>query len=265
MSLVLTTNCSGSGNDPDVPPNLRPMTAAGEPVDARCTLPTDPTSIYEEDGAVLLVWEFEDDPVYQDAVLPDDGAFLRYREAIRADGGDLVRPIADPPDPKTPAEVEMWRDESFNHDLAQGGQVGSIQPITCLDALLFAHQNARVDQLDQPTEFLASVLRRKRGPRTDLVVVFGAGTETFSPKSVYGFDVVDEYLGRGWSYWYALHNHTIQRNGPRLALGNPTLSTSDVQLSRALVSDRALESARVTNGFHTFSVPGGELNRLRSR
>ena len=87
----------------------------------------------------------------------------------------------------------------------------------------------------------------------------------FPPKSVYGFDVVNEYVARGWRYEYALHNHTIQKNGDRLALGTPALSTSDVQLSRNLVETTGLESVRVTNGFYTYRVGAEDLGLLRSR
>jgi hypothetical protein len=98
-----------------------------------------------------------------------------------------------------------------------------------------------------------------------IIVLFGAGREMFPPKSVYGFDVVGEYVARGGRYVYALHNHTLQANGDRLALGTPALSTSDVQLTRSLVETSGLESARVTNGFYTYSVLSGDLGRLRSR
>ena len=243
----------------------RPGEKSGEPVDARCALPTDPATVREDGDAVLLVWTFPAEDVYAQAVLPVDSAFLNYRAAIRADGGDLRRPVADQPVPRTEAEADNWRDEHFNHELAQSGEVGSIEPITCLDALLFAYQNARVSQLEQPTEFLASVLRRDVDGGTELAVVFGAGHEMFPPKSVYGFDVVEEHLADGWRWWYALHNHTIQRNGERLALGSPTLSTSDVQLMRNLTGDGGLENARVTNGFYTFTVAAGELWKMRSR
>jgi hypothetical protein len=87
----------------------------------------------------------------------------------------------------------------------------------------------------------------------------------FPPKSVYGFDVVEEHLADGWRWWYAIHNHTIQRNGERLALGSPTLSTSDVHLMHNLAGDGGLESARVTNGFYTFTVAADELWKMRSR
>ena len=48
-------------------------------------------------------------------------------------------------------------------------------------------------------------------------------------------------------------------------LGTPALSTSDVQLMRSLATSLGLESARVTNGFYTYTVEAADLDRLRSR
>lgn len=233
--------------------------------DSRCMLPTEPDTVRTDGNAVLLVWEFPADPVYSSFRLPADGGYLAYREAIRADGADLKHPVADQPNPANEEEAALWADERFNGELARSGEAGTIEPIRCLDALLFAWQHGRVSQLEQPTEFLASVLSRQIDGESHLAIVFGASEEMFPPKTVYGFDVVDEYRSRGWRYWYALHNHTIQLNGDRLALGTPALSTSDVQLTRNLASGAGLESARVTNGFYTYSVPSADLGLLRSR
>jgi len=233
--------------------------------DSRCILPTYPDTVRTDGQAVLLVWEFPDDPVYSSFVLPADSAYLAYREAIRADGADLEHPVADQPTPTTSEEAALWSDERFNGALARSGEAGIIEPIRCLDALLFAFQHGRVSQLAQPTEFLASVLRKEVNGESRLAIVFGAGEEMFPPKTVYGFDVVDAHQAQGWRYWYALHNHTIQRNGDLLALGTPALSTSDVQLTRNLAAGSGLESARVTNGFFTYSVPTTKLGLLRSR
>jgi hypothetical protein len=228
-------------------------------------LPTYPDTVRTDGNAVLLVWEFPDDPIYSSFVLPADSAYLAFRESIRADGADLKHPVSDQPTPSTAEEAALWSDERFNSDLARSGEAGIIETIRCLDALLFAFQHGRVSQLAQPTEFLASVLRKEVNGEYRLAVVFGAGDEMFPPKTVYGFDVVDDYGARGWLYWYALHNHTIQRIADRLALGTPALSTSDVQLTRNLAAGSGLESARVTNGFFTYSVPSTELGLLRSR
>jgi hypothetical protein len=221
--------------------------------------------VREDGSAVLVVWTVPAEPVYSEFVLPADSAYLAYRAAIRADGTDRRNPIADEPTPTAEVDATVMRDEAVNRDLAQRGEVGVVAPIRCLDALLFTFQHARFSQLTHPTEFVASVLRKEMGDGIRLTVVFGAGEEMFPPKSVYGFDVATDSAAQGWEYWYVLHNHTIQRNGDRLALGAPALSTSDVQLMRNLARDAGLGSARVTNGFYTYTVPVGELGRLRSR
>jgi len=244
---------------------LEVASRADDPIDARCAFPTELDTLRTDGNAVLLLWEFPDDAVYSQFVLPVDSAYLAYRTAIRADGADLKHPISDQPTPQTDPEAELWRNENINRDLAQTGEAGIIERITCLDAILFAYQNSRVSQLTQPTEFLASVLRKDEAGQSRLVVVFGAGYEMYPPKTVYGFDKVDEYVVAGWRYSYALHNHTIQKNGERLALGTPALSSSDVQLIRNLAEGTGLESARVTNGFFTYSVSADVLDRLRSR
>lgn len=263
-------SCQGPDSDtaassPTARASAANPSASGDPVDPRCALPGPPRVLRQDGHAVLLVWQFPADRVYSELVIPPDSGYLAFRTAVRADSADLRRPIADAPQPKDSAEAALWRDEEINNELAQSGEVGRIETVDCLDALLFAFQNARVSELSHPTEFLASVLRRESGGRVDLTVVFGAGDDMFPPKSVYGSDVVEQYVARGWRYWYVIHNHTLQRNGDRIALGNPTLSTSDVQLVRSLAAERGLESARVTNGFYTFSASAEEFSRMRSR
>jgi hypothetical protein len=236
-----------------------------DPVDARCAWPGPPTTLRRDGDAVLLEWRFPDAEIYSEKVIPADSAFLAYRAAVRADGAALRQPVADAPEPRDEAEAANWRDEQVNAELALSGEVGTIERIDCLGALLFAFQNTRVPQLVRPTEFVASVLRREAPGGAQLIVVFGAGDEMYPPKSVYGTDVAERYVAEGWRWLYVIHDHTLQRNGDRIALGTPTLSTSDVQLMRGLAADHGLESARVTNGFYTFSVAAGDIGRMRSR
>jgi len=230
-----------------------------------CEMPAETTTILDRDGVVLETWVLRAAEVVHSTALPGDAAFLTYRAAIKRDGANVLRPVADPPTIRTEAEAEVWRNEDYNNELVFTGGVGSVDPVSCLDALLFSRQASRVSQIEQPTEFLASVLRRERGTGPDLLVVFGAGSEMFPPREVYGFEVVDRYLADGWSYWYAIHNHTVQKNGKLLALGVPAPSTSDVGLYRSLAEEMGMESLRVTNGFYTFSASVDELGSFRAR
>ena len=262
VGLVSCRNESGEGPTSRAPQESGAIDA--DPVDARCAWPSAPRVLRRDGNAVLLEWRFPDASIYSDSVIPPDSAYLAFRAAVRADGAALRRPVADPPQPRSEAEAANWRREDINHELAQSGEVGRIEPITCLDALLFAYQNARVSELTHPTEFLASVMRREVGDGFELAVIFGAGDEMFIPKTVYGLDVVAELVATGWDYWYAIHNHTVQRNGDRIALGRPTLSLSDVQLVRSLAANQGLTSARVTNGFFTFEIRADEFSRMES-
>lgn len=268
--LLLTTGCAllapGCGADrPSASAGDAPAAVTPDPVDPRCALGAAPDTLLRDGETILLLWTVPARPVFDEAVLPADPGLLAYRAAVRADGGDLRRPVADEPTPRDDAEAAAWADERHNHDLAQAGAVGAIEPITCLDALAFSIQNARFPQLETPTEFLVSVLERANGTDSaEVGLVFGASDQTYPPKTVYGFDVVDSLRSLGWRWRYALHNHTLQENAGKRALGSPTLSISDVQLMRGLAAD-GMEAARVTNGFYTFRVDPEGMERMRSR
>lgn len=230
--------------------------------DAACRLDGSPRIVIDRDGLVLRVWTLPWRDVFARAVLPADSAFHAYREVMRDAGVVVPHPALHIPEGLDAAAQNAWDDESANNDLVYRGEVGRIEPITCLDALMFAEQNARVPQLERPTEFLASVLRRGDRGAEEVAVVFGAGQELFPPNTVYGLDVVDELRAQGWRFDYLLHNHTRQADG---TLGVPAPSTSDVQFARSLAGVRGLQRIRVTNGFFTFEAGVHELGVLRPR
>lgn len=227
-------------------------------VDERCVWPGQPVVLTDDAGTVLWTRVFDSDEVFFRDVLPADSAYLAFRSALAADDALLRRPIADAPRPDSPEAAEVWRREGHNVSLVFDEDLGSVEAISCLDALLFAEQHRRVDQLDNPTEFIANVLRRAEGGREQIAVVFGAGVEMFPPKSVYGFDRVADFQADRWTWSYAVHNHTVQANGSRLALGTPVPSTSDVDLMRGLIERSGLQAIRVTNGVFTFEANAEE-------
>jgi hypothetical protein len=229
-----------------------------------CSLP-EPTVLLDEDGVVLQVWTFRLQEVHNSQNLPNDEGLIAYRAAVRDAGAAEIRPALYVPDSQSEAEAQIWRDEEHNNELAYTTMLSSFDHITCLDALLFAEQNRRVPQLERPTEFIASVLRLEGTEGDDVTVVFGAGSDMFPPKSVYGLEVLDEYIANGWTWSYALHNHTLQRNGDAITLGVPVPSTADVQFMRGQAALRGLENVRVTNGLFTFSAPVSDLSEFRSR
>lgn len=229
------------------------------PATTRCELP-EPTVLRREGNAVLQVWELPAAAVWFGKTVPDAPGYLAYRAAIRAAGGDRARSVADAPQPKDDAERELWRREDHNAALmdAAGGEV---RPIRCLEAALFALQDARYSELTRPTEFIAHILRRD----DRLKVYFAASDLMFPPKHFYGLEEVAAEVAAGWEYCVVLHNHTVRTLDRKLALGMPAPSTSDVQLFKGLVEDLGLREVWVTNGMYTGVVLSKNLGQFNTR
>ncbi|WP_441286945.1 hypothetical protein ACSRUE_32270 [Sorangium sp. KYC3313] len=259
FQLLLLAACGG----PQLP---SPAAVAGtaEAPPPRCVLPGAPMVVHREGNAVLQVWEVPAAPVLFEEVLPSAPGYLAYREAIAAAGGDLERPVADSPQPRDDAERELWRREDENAALMYG-DAGRVRPIRCLEAALFAAQDARYSELTQPTAFIASILLREVGGRPQLKIYFGASDSMFPPKAFYGFDEVRRDVAAGWEYWVVLHNHTVRTLNGKPALGVPAPSTSDVPLFRGLVKESGLRAVWVTNGFYTGEATAQDLARYRTR
>lgn len=237
-----------------------------DPVDPRCTWPSEPTLLARDGGASLLSWELKATPWLDQPVIPDDPAYLAFRAAIRNAGGDRRWPaVTDHPEPTGEAEREIWRREQRNNELARSGRVGRIRPIHCLEALLFAYQHNRYSQLTHPTEFLASILRKRVGDEMHLRVQFAGGGDMLPPKSLYGIDRIEQAIADGWVLWVVLHNHTVKEHQGRPWLSAPVPSTSDVDISRSVARDLGLRQVRVTNGFYTIEVDAAELGELQGR
>lgn len=237
-----------------------------DPVDSRCAWSSEPTLLARDGSASLLSWELAATPWLDQPVIPDDPGYLAFRAAIRDDGSDRRWPaVADRSEPTGKVEREIWRREQSNNELARSGRVGRIRPIHCLEALLFAYQYNRYSQLTHPTEFLASILRKRVGDETRLRVQFAGGEDMFPPKSLYGLDRIEQAIADGWELWVALHNHTVNEYRGRARLPVPVPSTSDVDISRSVARDLGLRQVRVTNGFYTFEVNAAELGELQGR
>ncbi|TFL15345.1 hypothetical protein CSC67_01020 [Pusillimonas caeni] len=181
-------------------------------VEPACAFPSEAKVLKDRNGALLKVWRFKASTKYTASSVPEDSGLLEYQRYIASLGGDAKRPPLKVPAALSDEEKQIWDAEVRNNESIHHSQIGSIEPISCLDALLFSEQNRRVPQIDAPTEFIASVLSRVDQGEHQLLVVFGAGLDMFPPKSVYGLEVVQEAVGDGWEYSYMIHNHTIQNH-----------------------------------------------------
>ena len=224
-----------------------------------CALP-EATLLRADGSAVLQRWELPDHPVWFSEALPQSPGYAAYRTTIRAAGSDQPRPAVDVSAAQRAPDSELWRREEANVALMYAG-AGDVRAVRCLEAALFALQDARYSQLTRPTEFVAHILRKDDRLR----IYFGAGGEPFPPKSVYGIDEVATDVAAGWRYLVVLHNHTLQTRDGRSTLGVPVPSTSDVSLFAGLVARLGLREVWVTNGMYTGVVSAENLTKFIGR
>ena len=252
------------------PFNEAGVTASSTPpaamrMDEACAFPSEAKILADDNGAVLKVWRFMAAPRFSAPVLPHDAGLLEYQRYIASLRADVKKPPLKVPANLNDEQRQIWEAEIRNDEAIYRLEIGEIEPISCLDALLFAEQNRRVSQIETPTEFIASVLSRARAGHHELLVIFGAGLDTFPPKSAYGLKVVQEAVEDGWEYSYMIHNHTIQNHLDDPVPGVPIPSTTDIGFARSLANTYGLKAIRVTNGVYTFSSSIAELSGLGTR
>jgi hypothetical protein len=236
LSITLATACGGA-----------PPTDTSAPADRAtpCAWPVPGAVIVSEGEATLVRRDLTDTGALFTPALPDDPDYVEFRARVRADGAELREPIADRTPPAGDAERELWRREDHNSALVMSGKAGTVRSVQCIEALTFVPER----------ESIVIVLRQ--GSATRLYV--GTSDQMFPPKAVYGTVQAAADVAAGWRFDVILHNHTVQRRGDGIALGMPTLSTSDVSLARNLVADHGLRAAWVTNGVYTAEVPAADF------
>jgi hypothetical protein len=141
--IAIAAGLGGCGCGPDGGRAI----ARGGGAAATCRLDEAPTIVGADGAAVLLRWELDARPVLFSPALPDDDGYRAYRRAIRDAGAELREPIADRAPPATDRERETWRREDHNASIVFAGRAGTLRPIGCLEALMFARQHARFSQL----------------------------------------------------------------------------------------------------------------------
>ncbi len=227
-----------------------PAQTSGTP--AACVMPSEPEIVLHDGATILARWEFAATAFDGLNTLPSEPAYAAYRAAVDT---TARRPVHDPVKIDNAEMRARWERESHNIDVAFSGTGGRVEPIGCLDALVFAYQAARFDQLKQPTEYIASILVRDGRLR----IWFGASNTMFPPKQVYTIDQAAADVADGWRYVAMVHNHTLVTYRGSWALGVPAPSVADVRFARSLIKRLALESIRVTNGVYTLEVKAAEL------
>ena len=205
-----------------------------------------------------------------------DEAISRFRETVRGRllGRDLdARSLIERQRAIFAVAAPEWRGEAANATLLLEGRVGTITPVSCLEAMLWKWQAARYPMLEHPTEFGAFVLRGHGRVRVYL-----------SSADLVGQRIRDEITKRvqadasaGFRLVTHIHNHPFLFNrkvGDRMwtleatkedVAGALAPSMTDVQFYRNLRNSLGLQEAWVMNGLNTSRFPAGEFDVLTAR
>ena len=234
---------------------------------AECRWPVAPVVLRQTADTIYQSWTYEAGQMagpVAPAHLPALGAFL---DTVRARVGALdarallrrqIAYYAARPDSASQGEAANGR-------LVLGGQVGTLRPIDCLEALLVEYQAARFPMASHPTEFQAVVMERSEGGRRRVRVYFAGSGAPWPPRATLLLERVAADRAQGWRAVAHLHNHPFLFSSEGDIAGANAPSLTDVQFWRHLRESVGVESARVTNGFATFEAPAAAFDRLHAR
>jgi hypothetical protein len=232
-----------------------------------CRWPVAPVVLRQAADTVYQSWTYQAGrmPERVDVSrLPGLSAFL---DTVRLRVGALdaralldrqVAYYASRPDPDSQGEAANGRS-------VRSGTLGTVRPISCLEALLVEIQAARFPMASHPTEFHALVMERSDAGRRLVRVYFAGSSAPWPPKANLLLDHVAADRRDGWRAVAHLHNHPFLFASEGDIAGANAPSLTDVQFWRYLRDSFGVESARVTNGFATFEAPAAAFDRLRAR
>jgi hypothetical protein len=239
---------------------LASTTAAARQPDAStpCAFRTDPHVVESRESHFLQFWLEPDRSVLGRQTLPAAASLHRFREEVAE---------SFPTDPIVLLDnlfLQIDGADAENNRIASAGEAGSIRPIDCLEALLFAAQADRGVQqghsmFSAPTEFLSFVLRKEGMLKIWFYTVDQPG---IGGVSIFD-DLLDADREDGWEVVRNIHNHNFFPDGD-LLLGGIAPSAGDVQALRAATRRFGLPAASITNGFHTLDMTPADLESFRT-
>lgn len=242
--------------------------AASTPAGADgCRWPVAPVVLRQAADTVYQSWTYDAAQMPERVTLSRLPALSAFMDTARARAGTL--------DPRALLERQVAyyagrpdsdsQGEAANGRMVLGGSLGTLRPANCLEALLVETQAARFPMASHPTEFHAIVMERMDAGRRWVRVYFAGSGAPWPPKANLLLEHVAEDRREGWRAVAHLHNHPFEfASGGDIAGANAP-SMTDVQFWRYLRDDYGIESARVTNGFATFTAPAASFARLRTR
>lgn len=223
-------------------------------------LQTSPIILKEDGPALFQYWELEQDQRLWQATLGNLPALEAYKDSLsQALGDSLLSLLIDREFHQSNPSGKPIRSLD-NYHLVHEGYIGTIQPISYLEAELLNYQLNRYPLFSHPTEFHGFILQNDS---LGLVrIYFAASDQGWPPKATPLVEHMEPIIGKGWRLSHHIHNHYESSKDNYLGIMAPSLA--DAHYFKVLHARFDLEEARITNGFSTLLLSGEELASLNS-
>ncbi len=223
-----------------------------------------PIVISRNGPELIQYWEFPDGHYLWEDGTGEASDLMAYRDSLITLLGDRTFSGSVQREGNLDAHYfntnELLNGDQKNAALVHNGTLGHLRRINFTEAQLLNYQLTRYPLLGHPTEFVAYIEVHEE---EELVrVYFCSSDEPWPPKHHVVFSAIEKDLGHGWKLKYALHNHYEPDTNNYVGILAPSMS--DVQMFKMMKEEYALETALITNGFHTVAIENDDFHRFES-
>jgi hypothetical protein len=245
--------------------------AAARPTLA-CSLQAPPQPVFTGRSSLVYLWEGADSSGFWLPGGAPPHPLREYLERVRA----AVRDV-DPGDPWALIDrqralylAHLGAPAVRNYDVMASGLTGAMTAARCLDQLLLSFHLTRWPAGASAGEFAAHILARPgRSGERRLRIILHSVPEAMIPREPRITALLAESRAQGWQLIEHLHNHPFAFANPHgdhagvcMPSGELADGSGDLGAYARMRAGFQVERFAITNGFSTFHLPAGELERF---
>lgn len=224
---------------------------------------TPATLLKTEGEAIFQYWELDQAPYLWAFDIGELSELKQFKDTLRTALG-IEQFIAVVEKEATQKAVLPMFDkltgDQKNAALVHTGKLGKIRRINWLESQLLNYQLCRYPLIQHPTEFHAFILTQSQNKKVR--VYFGASDQPWPPNPKVLISAMEQDIANGWRLKYHLHNHYESADKGYLGILAPSLA--DAHYYKMLVENYQLETALITNGYHTVAIHSTFFDQLES-
>ncbi|NNC94211.1 MAG: hypothetical protein HKN92_01535 [Chitinophagales bacterium] len=150
--------------------------------------------------------------------------------------------------------------DRINALLVHTGTIGRVREINFLEAQILNYQIEKYPLFSKPTEFHGFILNNEANRK--LRVYIASSDTEWPPQPSVILNELDVELKKGWKLKFHLHNHYCKEDMDYVGILAPSLA--DAQYYKMLKEQFQLETALITNGFHTVEIDSQDFEKFES-